>query len=70
MKLIDAEEFLGCCSDKTDALLFGHRHKQDVGANRSGIRWPAASGSSPEESAAFEIIVENGRVTMGSLAIE
>ena len=70
MKLLDAEKFLECCSGKTDALLFGHRHKQDVWANRFGINWLTASGSSPEESAAFEIIVENGRVTMGNLAIE
>ena len=46
MKLIDAEEFLECCSGKTDALLFCHRHKQDVWANRVGIGWLTASGNS------------------------
>ena len=70
MKLIDADEFLECCEGKTDALLFGHRHKQDIWANRSGIKWLTASGSSFEEAAAFEIILEGGRFTMGSLAIE
>jgi len=70
MKLIDADEFLECCDGKADALLFGHRHKQDIWANRSGIKWLTASGSSPEEATAFEIILEGGKFTMGSLAIE
>ncbi len=69
MKLLDADEFLAVCSGRTDAMLFGHRHKQDVWANRSGIGWLTASGRTADEGAAFEIIAENGRITVGSMPL-
>jgi 3',5'-cyclic AMP phosphodiesterase CpdA len=55
MKLLDAEELLAVCEDRTDILMFGHEHKSGVWLNQYGIRIISASGRTPDDGDAHEI---------------